>query len=493
MRARRLCAGLLALVLTLTVLPVRAGRDTLSAAVDRAAAYLCGTVTAPAIGSVGGEWAVLGLARSGRETPEGYYRRYFRAAEQTVREKNGVLHQRKYSEYSRVILALRAIGADPTQIAGYDLTAPLADVEATLAQGVNGAVWALIALDCGPYGTEKLRQKYVSELLSRQLGDGGWSMTGDRADTDVTAMALQALAPHRTQKAVDRAIRSGVDRLAELRGADGDYGSAESDAQVLVAVCRLGLADARFDRLTDALLTYARPDGGFAHTANQKNSDPMASEQALYALTAAERARDGRSGLYAMDDVKLRHPEVSPPPVRLPGRTFADLAASPYRKAAETLAARGILAGRGDGLFHPEEGLTRAEFASLTVRALGLPAGSADGRFSDVAKSAWYAPAVAAACNYGIAGGVGGGRFDPEGPVTREQAAVMLVHAAGLCAVDTRGAGASKLAVSPWAREAVAFCRENEIWIWNDLKGETPVLRGEMAEMLYRTMERAAL
>ena len=306
----RLRALLLALLLALTVLPVRAEQDALSAALDRAVAHLVEAVPSPAVGSIGGEWAVLGLARSGRALPEGYLSSYYRAAEQTVQERGGVLHRRKNSEYSRVILALTAVGADPTRVAGYDLTAPLRDVDATLAQGVNGGIWALIALDCGKYGTEELRGRYVDALVHSQLADGGWCTVGQSADADVTAMALQALAPHRDRADAAAAIGRGLDRLAALCAADGDYGSSEATAQSLVAVCRLGLLgkDERFSSVTDALLSYERGDGGFAHTADQTVSDPMASEQALYALVAAERAREGQSDLYTMDDVTRSHP-----------------------------------------------------------------------------------------------------------------------------------------------------------------------------------------
>lgn len=103
-----------------------------------------------------------------------------------VKACGGVLHPRKYTEYSRVILALTAIGADPRDVAGYDLLVPLGDFERTIAQGVNGAAFALLALDAGEYeiprnpaaATQATRQMYVDTILARQLPDGGWNLTG---------------------------------------------------------------------------------------------------------------------------------------------------------------------------------------------------------------------------------------------------------------------------------------------------------------------------
>ena len=78
------------------------------------------TLGTPGVGAVGGEWMVIGLARSGREVPEGYYAN----AEAYVREnadENGRLHRAKSTENSRMILGLTAIGADVTDVDGVNL------------------------------------------------------------------------------------------------------------------------------------------------------------------------------------------------------------------------------------------------------------------------------------------------------------------------------------------------------------------------------------
>lgn len=86
----------------------------------------------------------------------------------------------------------------------------------------------------------------------------------------------------------------------------------------------------------------------------------------------------------------------------------------------------GLLRGREDGNFHPEDALTRAEFVSILARVGNVQLSRYPGSdFQDVPESAWYAQAVSWANRMGVASGVGNGRFDPGGAVTREQMATM--------------------------------------------------------------------
>ena len=206
--------------------------------VQSTAEYIYKTVPMPTVGSIGGEWAVLGLARSGIEIPKGYYAAYYENLEAYVKEKNGVLHERKYTEYSRVILALTAIGKDPENVAGYDLLLPLADFDKTVWQGINGAVFALLALDSGNYASD-LRERYVDYILQKQLPDGGFALSGEIADADVTAMVLQALAGYRNREDVKAAIDKALALLSAKQTEGGGFATygietAESAAQVIV-------------------------------------------------------------------------------------------------------------------------------------------------------------------------------------------------------------------------------------------------------------------
>ena len=111
--------------------------------------YLLSQVSDPAVSSVGGEWTVIGLAKSGDTGLSDYFSRYTQNVLSVLSEKNGVLHERKYTEYARVVLALTAIGQDPQNFGGYNLLLPLADYDKTVFQGVNCAIWALFAFDSG--------------------------------------------------------------------------------------------------------------------------------------------------------------------------------------------------------------------------------------------------------------------------------------------------------------------------------------------------------
>ena len=316
-RKRILAAALSAVLLVcLTVTASAAGLTPETVLADTAECVLKRT-PAPSVGTVGGEWAVLGLVRSGHALPEGYCERYYKEVEHYAAECGGVLSTAKYTEYARVSLALTAIGKDPRQVGGTDLLAPLGDYRKVVRQGANGAAWALIALDAGGYavpeapGTavQATRQLYVDFLLESQLPEGGWSL-GQTADPDLTGMALTALAPYRDQAAVTQAAEKALERMSALQGESGGFATAESAAQMLVALVAWDISpeDGRFVKnghtLLDGLLADYLPGRGFRHTSAETEADPMATEQGLYALAAVCRARAGKPFLYDMTDVK---------------------------------------------------------------------------------------------------------------------------------------------------------------------------------------------
>ena len=290
---------------------------------EKTAGYLQAQIAEPGTGSVGGDWLIFGLARSGVKVPQKYFDAYYKNVEAAVREKNGVLSDRKYTEYSRTVLALTAIGKNPADVAGFDLLKPLADFEQVTRQGINGTIFALLALDSGNYeipenpdaAVQATRQMYVDELLARALPDGGWTLTGGEPDVDITAMTLQALAKYRDQADVTAAVERGLAVLSSLQEPDGGYVSwgssnSESVAQVIVALTELGvpLDDERFTKngitVEDALLRFAQENGAFVHVRDGSGGDDgMATEQAFYALAAIHRAETGETTLYDMTDV----------------------------------------------------------------------------------------------------------------------------------------------------------------------------------------------
>ena len=308
---------LLSLLLSLTACGKQANQ------LEKTAGYLQAQIAAPGTGSVGGDLLIFGLARSGVKVPQKYFDAYYENVEAAVREKNGVLSDRKYTEYSRTVLALTAIGKNPVDVAGFDLLKPLADFEQVTKQGINGTIFALLAMDSGKYeipenpdaAVQATRQMYVDELLARELPDGGWTLTGGEPDVDITAMTLQALAKYRHQADVTAAVERGLAVLSSLQEPDGGYVSwgssnSESVAQVLVALTELGvpLDDERFTKngitVEDALLRFAQENGAFVHVRDGSGGDDeMATEQAFYALAAIHRAETGETTLYDMTDV----------------------------------------------------------------------------------------------------------------------------------------------------------------------------------------------
>ena len=287
-------------------------------AIDDLSVQLVKTAPQAKPGSIGGEWLILGLARSDAEVSEKYYNQYYTALKTLVKQKKGVLHQRKYTEYSRTILALTAMGKNPANVNGYNLLAPLGDYKSTVQQGVNGAVFALLALDSGDYPVPKhktakikaTRNLYVNYILGKELSGGGWALNGTTVDVDMTAMALQALAPYRDNKKVSAAVERGVQKLSAMQNKQGGftaYGitSAESTAQVIVALTALGidLNDKRFvkndNSTVDHLLRYYQKGKGFVHTIGGE-TNAMTTEQGFYALVAAERFYAEKNSLYDM-------------------------------------------------------------------------------------------------------------------------------------------------------------------------------------------------
>lgn len=286
----------------------------------------------PSVGSVGGEWMVIGLARSGLEIPDAD--RYYEGVVAYVREhidENQRLHKAKSTDNSRLILALTAMGKDVTNVGGHNLLLGLNDMDFVKKQGNNGPIWALLALDCGNYPVPEgnvTRQGLLQEILAVQTPDGGWAISGTEADSDMTGMALQALAPYcREVPEVAAAVEKAVERLSRMQDADGGYSTfgnggkvatSESISQVVVALTALGIdpnTDSRFVKngssALDALLRYYIPEGGFRHVADG-DLDGMATEQAYYALTAYNRFLEGKTGLYDMTDVLDRGGDALP-------------------------------------------------------------------------------------------------------------------------------------------------------------------------------------
>ena len=277
------------------------------------------TLGTPTVNSTGGEWMVIGLARSGRTVPAGYYDNVVEYVKAKA-DANERLHPTKVTDNARVILALTAIGKDVTNVGGHNLLKGLDNMAYVQAQDINGPIFTLIALDSHNYPTmgDVTREKLIQVILDAQLPDGGWNLSGENADPDMTAMAIQALAPYyKTNETVKAAVDKALEALSALQCSDGGFDSwgtvnSESCAQVIVALTALGIdptADSRFVKnghtVLDALAGFYVTGGGFRHTADGERND-MATEQGYYALAAYYRFANTQTRLYDMSDVTIQ-------------------------------------------------------------------------------------------------------------------------------------------------------------------------------------------
>jgi hypothetical protein len=315
---------------------------------DRIAAYELGAVKEPTYED---EWTVIALARGGYMAPS-YKQIYLSNLKKVLKEKNGVLSSGKYTEYSRVVLALTALGEDPTDFAGYNLLAPLAEFENVIKQGVNGPAWALIALDSKDYKiptlpkgspfTQTTREKLVNYLLENQLDSGYFSLGGKAADsnanTDVTAMVLQALAPYYAEKGIagqarNDSVEKGIAGQARNDGNDGNdgvgaavtsaigklskaqdkasasLGNAGTNAQVLSAITALGISPGRADLVKGEQTVYNAlmqdflgTPAAFRLSAASNTPNRMFTDQGFYANLALYRHLQGKNSLFDMED-----------------------------------------------------------------------------------------------------------------------------------------------------------------------------------------------
>lgn len=284
------------------------------------------TLGTPNVGSVGGEWMVIGLARSGRTVPDGYYENVVKYVQENCNADER-LDENRATDNARVILALTAIGKDVTNVGGHNLLAGLDEMSYVTYQGINGPIWTLIALDSHDYAPQGdvTREKLIDAILGAQLPDGGWDMMGKAADTDITAMAIQALAPYYdTNDAVKAAVDKALDALSAMQNDDGTFSTAfsgktsESTAQVIVALTALGInpaTDSRFIKnglnAVDGLCSFYVDGGGFRHIASG-DLDGMATEQSYYALAAYYRLLAGQTSQYDMSDVTITPAPVTP-------------------------------------------------------------------------------------------------------------------------------------------------------------------------------------
>lgn len=230
-----------------------------------------------------------------------------------------------------MILALTSLGYDVTDIAGYNLLEPLGDFDYVVKQGVNGAIWALIALDSNDYKVPSLsdeemaalKDKLINFILDNQMSNGGFTLNGTEDDVDITAMAVQSLAKYYNEnETVKAAVDGAVEYFETVQNDNGSFGSysasnCESTAQVVIALSVMGInprTDTRFIKngvsVMSALNSFYLSDGNFCHVKDEGVNE-MATEQAYLALVAYKRLVENSTSIYDMSDVtKISNPVI---------------------------------------------------------------------------------------------------------------------------------------------------------------------------------------
>lgn len=301
-----------------------------------AKAYIQSAVSAPVVSYLFGEWAVLGQARAKVPLSEAYIAAYYEKVVAYVKANigsDGILRKPDdkntpvITDNERIILALTAIGKDPANVGGKNLLTALQNkdvmkVTDTSNTDINGLVMGLLALNSRNYTSDT--SWLVQAVLAQQNEDGSWSASADTkpvGDVDMTAMALQALAPYYKDggnETVNTAVNKALQWLSDKYKGTG-YTSAESCAQVVIALSALNLdanTDARFTKTVEGktlsvlgnLLQYrVAKSGGFKHQFADKAVNEMATEQALCAMAAYARFTEKANALYDMTDAACAH------------------------------------------------------------------------------------------------------------------------------------------------------------------------------------------
>lgn len=180
-------------------------------------------------------------------------------------------------------------------------------------QGIMSWIFGLHLLNNGYTSNDYSVASVKTQIVSMQLSDGGWAVTGSRSDVDVTAMAVQALAPYYSKDSnIKKSIDKALSLLSSKQLSDGDYSSygvsnPESTAQVIVALSSLNIdfeSDSRFiknkNTLLDGLLKYQLNNGSFCHKVDG-NYNNTSTVQAFYSLVSYLRMSNGKSPFYILD------------------------------------------------------------------------------------------------------------------------------------------------------------------------------------------------
>ena len=288
------------------------------------------------------DWVAMSLALTGSGENYAAYRKDLQNYVEKAYAREGGLDKAKSTTYHRIALLVLSLGADPTEFgkkpdgSGIDL---IADGTYAFAgdsignQGLNGWIYALLALDASgvnvPQNARFTRDDMIRAIVEAQEPDGGFGLVAGKSNVDITAMALQALAPYAQDHS--ETVEAGSAYLAAEMDDNclySTYGteSAESSAQVILALCALGIdpeEDTRFSRGSENVLTglaaFSQPDGTYGHTPEDAEGNYLATAQTLLALKAVEKSRSGTGWIFDFTDYAGPNQKVQPGAIYIVG------------------------------------------------------------------------------------------------------------------------------------------------------------------------------
>jgi hypothetical protein len=185
---------------------------------------------------------------------------------------------------------------------------------------------------------------------------------------------------------------------------------------------------------------------------------------------------------------------------------FKDMDGHWAKDIVNDMGSRMIIDGIGNGAFNPAAEITRAEFAAIVVRGLGLKLENGTGAFPDVKASDWYSSSVQTAYAYKLINGFEDGNFRPLDKITREQAMSMIAKAMQITALKDKlqNKEASELlssftdagSVSKWAVGSAADSVAAGIVSGRTstrLDPQASITRAEVAAMIQRLLQQSDL
>ncbi|CAG7644722.1 hypothetical protein PAESOLCIP111_04783 [Paenibacillus solanacearum] len=320
------------------------------------------------------DWDAYALHAAGKALPD--TDGYLKAAKS---QAAALGTQALVTDYVTLALGVKAAGGDPASLNGINLIERIYNHPQLDRQGMNGVIYALLALNSGsspvPADAVWTQEKLVNRLVAGQLPQQGWTLeAGGKSDLDLTGAALWALAPYRDRADVQSAVTQASAWIASKQSGNGDLntdGGGVANTNTLAYII-LGLSAQQIDGSTGsfqhvygdlltALFRNYNADGGFG-VANGAASDHAATYQALLALIAYNALTGGKGGEYEV-------------PLSSEGNTQPKASVYVHIEYKDTTLAEGDLLAE-----------TPLEALQLLAAANQLPVETSDDFFFDVTK-----------------------------------------------------------------------------------------------------------